>query len=525
MKKNLKFLSIFNTIFNLQLFILILNFLSGAESKHIIIPLTKYNYDFNEKENILSKIYSNIYYTKLSIGEPYQSIATFINTTSISNIGIINKFCDKKFYINNSQINKDYIYKNSSSFHNYKNENMILGTKDILISEQIKFYTNFELNKEINVDNISLLYNPNNEGYIIDDVGIDFILEREKKTTCGYIGFQLGFQRNNIYNNLLEQLKEKKIISKTVFSFIDINKRNELYKKNNVDCLLVLGEELYDIININNVNVYISDKYSQNKIQEKNKLNDYVINEGYYYFVWEISCSSIYITLNNNKNNLLYLEQIDNVYLDQDFGLIAGNGEYRDLIEKFFFNEYITKSKCFKNLLKNEIFEYNFFYYECDSDIELDKFPNLFFKSKILQYEYSLGKDDLFIKDKDKLYFLIIFELRNSNSWKLGKPFLDKYLFSYNYEARTISFYNENLLMKEESISNNDNNYKSIIIIILIIILSLTALILGFLYGKNIYNLRKKKKAYELDIDSDNSLIKEDKWENKENKGDFSINL
>ena len=145
--------------------------------------LTKYNYDFNEKENILSKIYSNIYYTKLSIGEPYQSIATFINTTSISNIGIINKFCDKKFYINNSQINKDYIYKNSSSFHNYKNENMILGTKDILISEQIKFYTNFELNKEINVDNISLLYNPNNEGYIIDDVGIDFILEREKKTT------------------------------------------------------------------------------------------------------------------------------------------------------------------------------------------------------------------------------------------------------------------------------------------------------------------------------------------------------
>ena len=38
----------------------------------------------------------------------------------------------------------------------------------------------------------------------VNDVGIDFILEREKKTTCGYIGFQLGFQRNNIYNNLLQ---------------------------------------------------------------------------------------------------------------------------------------------------------------------------------------------------------------------------------------------------------------------------------------------------------------------------------
>ena len=218
--KVFNFLKKSNSFFYIRSLYLIINIFTFVNSEYIIIPLTKYKFDFDNEENILSKISSNIYYTKLSVGEPSQKIASFINTSSISNFGIMNKFCDKKFYMNNSSINKDYLYKNSSKFNNTKNENMIIGTKDILITDQIKFYTNFELSNEIIVDNISILYNPNNEGYIIDDVGIDFIIEREKKTTCAYIGFQLGFQRNNIYNNLLEQLKRKKIITNTVFSFI-----------------------------------------------------------------------------------------------------------------------------------------------------------------------------------------------------------------------------------------------------------------------------------------------------------------
>ena len=510
----------------MPLIFLILNILFQVKSKYIIIPLTKYIFDFNENENILSKKYSNIYYTKLSIGEPYQTLAAFINTSSISNIGIINKFCDQKFYIENPLINKDYIYKNSSTFQKFSNENMEFGRKDILISDQIKFYTDFDLKNEINVDNISLLYSPNNGGgYIIDDVGYDFIIGREKRTTCAYIGLQLGFQRNNVYNNILEQLKRKKIISNTIFNFVEVNKNNELYKKNNVDYLLVIGEELYNIININNINMYIHEKYNKNKIQEKNKLNDYVINEGYYYFVWKITCTSIYFEINNNYT---YLEQNQNVYIDQDFGLIASTGEYRNLIEQYFFKEYITTSKCSRKILYRDNPENNFIYYECDKDINISNFPSLYFKSKILQYEYSLGKEDLFIEDKDKLYFLIVFEIRNTNSWKLGKPFLDKYLFSYNYEARTISFYNENLLLDEINNLNNEKDYKTIIIIVLIIIFALIALILGFLFGRNIYYFRKKKKAYEMDSESENHLIKEDKEENNENnenKEGCSINL
>ena len=348
-----------NIFINIGLPFLFLNFCIQINSKYIVIPLTKYDYDSNNNENILSKIYSNIYYTKLSIGEPEQSIAAFINTSSVSNIGILNKFCDKKFYMNNSDINKDYIYSNSSTFKKYGNENMILGVKDILITDEIKLYSDFDLSNKVSVENLSILYNPNNEGYIVDDVGIDFILEREKKTTCGYIGFQLGFQRNNIYNNLLEQLKEKKIISNTAFCFLEVNKNNELYQKNKVDNLLIIGEELYDIIKIKNIEKYISNKYNKNKIDEKYKLSDYVVNEGYYYFVWKITCSNIYIKFPNENNNT-YLEQIDNIYLDNDYGLISGTNEYKVLIEQFFFNDYIQKEKCVKNLSKKN--DNNFFY-------------------------------------------------------------------------------------------------------------------------------------------------------------------
>ena len=143
-----------------------------------------------------------------------------------------------------------------------------------------------------------------------------------------------------------------------------------------------------------------------------------------------------------------------------------------------------------------------------------------------MQYEYSIEKEDVFIKDKDKIYFLIIFDLRFSDSWKLGKIFLDKYFFSYDYEARAISFYNENLLIDEINNKNNYiNNYSTIIIISVIIFLALIALILGFIFGKNIRYLRKKNKAYELDSEINNNFINDNNSNKEENKENFSINV
>ena len=214
---------------------------------------------------------------------------------------------------------------------------------------------------------------------------------------------------------------------------------------------------------------------------------------------------------------------------DNDYGLISGTNEYKVLIEQFFFNDYIQKEKCVKNLSKKN--DNNFFYFECDDDINIDAFPSLLFKSKIFQYEYTLDKDDLFVKDNNKLYFLIVFNIRNTNSWKLGKPFLDKYLFSYNYESRIISFYNEHLLEEDKKNSNNDSyNFMQFIIIGFIFLLALISLILGFFIGRIFYNKRKKGNAFELDCENDSAPFKNNYEENKDNKEnkskeEFSINI
>jgi hypothetical protein len=296
-----------------------------------------------------------------------------------------------------------------------------------------------------------------------------------------------------------------------VFTFIEANKNNEIYKKNNIDYLLIIGDDTYEFFNEKNINKYVSEKYDKNKYIEKNKLNDYIVNEGFY-FVWKIIFNSIYININKEVINM---EQIKNIFLDNDYGLISGTGEYRNLIEKHFFNEYINKSKCAIDILKTKDLG-NFYYYECDSDININNFPNLYFKSKNFQYEFQLTKDDLFAKDNDKIYFLIVFEFSRTNTWKLGKPFLEKYLFSYNYDAKTVIFYNDNL-PKDESNTNNNNTIKKYLIIIVIIIVSLIALVVGFLLGRYIYNQRKNRIALELKSSFDYEYSNEKLNSNEQN--------
>ena len=92
-----------------------------------------------------------------------------------------------------------------------------------------------------------------------------------------------------------------------------------------------------------------------------------------------------------------------------------------------------------------------------------------------------------------------------------------KYLFSYDYDSKSIGFYNENLIQEEK---NHSNIIKYIILFSVIIILLIIAMGLGFLFGKNFYFL-KKKKALEMDspLDYDyNEINEEIKNKNKEEK-------
>lgn len=483
-------------VINFQFIFLFYSFFIFSNSKYIVIPLKKY-YHIYENENSISKIDSNLYYTELSIGEPKQKIIFFINSTSESNMGIYSKFCDSKFYLENSNINKKFNYENSTTFYQISQGSMEIGYRDLIIKEQISFYSDFDLKEEIKIENITILYNPNYEDYILDDVGWDFIVEKQKRAACGYIGLRLKMEYQSSESNFLDQLKQKGIITKTIFSFIEVNHNNKIYKNNKIEYLLVIGEEIYDIFSLKNINKYINEKYQIKKYVEKSKINDYILNE--FYFRWKIGLNIIYFNINNNNTNM---DQINNIFLDNNYGSIVGTYEYRERIKDIFFKDYINKRKCFEKNISS--FEIGYFYYIiCDSDININNFPTLYLKSNNFQYIYELTKDDLFLKDNNKIYFLIIFEFSRTSTWILGKPFLNKYLLSYNYDAKAISFYNENLL-------DDNHKNKKYIILIKVIILLLVALTLGFFIGKYFYIKSKKKKALELDESLKNDYSNEE---------------
>ena len=71
-----------------------------------------------------------------------------------------------------------------------------------------------------------------------------------------------------------------------------------------------------------------------------------------------------------------------------------------------------------------------------------EKFLFFKFNQKNFLYTFELNYDDLFKEKGDKIYFLIWFSTSKKTAWEIGYPFIKKYLFTYNYDNKLVSFYN-----------------------------------------------------------------------------------
>ena len=120
-------------------------------------------------------------------------------------------------------------------------------------------------------------------------------------------------------------------------------------------------------------------------------------------------------------------------------------------------------------------------------------------------YTFVLDYNDLFLEKDGKYFFKIIFDKNNKMQWKLGKPFLSKYTLYYDYEAKTIGFYNQDLSSKKGK--KILNVFLNIFYVIIICVFGF----LGFYYGKKAYDKVRKKKIYEID---DNYEYKNDEKKN-----------
>ena len=126
--------------------------------------------------------------------------------------------------------------------------------------------------------------------------------------------------------------------------------------------------------------------------------------------------------------------------------------------------------------------------------------------------------NDVFIDYNDYVICLIYFTTTSENVFKFGKPFLKKYLFTFNYDSKKVYFYSTAGNGKENDGRENGNGNKKdnkVSIVILVISIFATIIVVSiicylifkyFLYDK----FFRKKRASELDDDDYEYTSKED---------------
>ena len=443
-------------------FSILLCFLHNYTISYIIIPFYTYKTYFSDINT--SNYYSiqnfirNELYSYLTIGTPPQKITTKINFNEYS-FNIYNNKCDIPSEYNSidnnstTRINKGYILTDVYI--------------DTFLLEDI-FSFPFDLNKNIK---LKYIYAP------MDNNDFERNIEK-KKYTCANIGLKLSVDYAGTSDlNLLRELKSLDIIENYVFYLYYNNSKKE-------EGNLIIGKWPHEID---------KDKYNILLYREI-----YAINNKFT-LCWMIRFDKIFFKFNHKNSASIYnLKNNFEAEIDYNLNIIYGSLEFMELIEQVYFNSKIVNGICKKiNLSKN-----NLIYYECEFSLDIKSFPEVYFYHKELSFEFSLTYEDVFILNNNKYIFAIWFESsENKNIWKLGKPFIKKYLFTFDLEKKTIGYY----LNKKEVPNNLIEEEKKINIkysIFALVILSVIAFILCFVITKFYYSRKNKnmkdKKLTEL---------------------------
>ena len=468
------------------LFIIFLTIINVLKGKYITIPFkVVYN---NEPETFSNFIdYYNSwheisFYGDISVGTPPNKIITKL-TFEDYGISILNKGCD--YNISSKDINLTLNLKNDSSSFNqsydfyygyeqfyYKSFNDAFYAKDIFYFNSTN-YKKEELNDIIKTDNLTFIYSPH---------------DNKKTSTCFNIGFK-AFCRNlrETSLNIIFQLKKYSIINNYDWSIIFDN--GQLYPDKG---LFLIGAKPHE---------YNPELFNEKDIFGSGSISDEVIP----YFNFKIN--EIYFDLidKSEKIDVTNTEQLDTLQLIPTYGLIKGSQNYEKNIEKYFFDDFIKDNKCYKEYKdQNNIKSFRTFVCYNKGDIKEElrkKFPILKFKHRGFVYTFELNYDDLFKEKGDKIYFLMWFNSNIDTGWELGYPFCKKYVFNYNYDEKSVYFYN-----KIENDKENNNNYKKRLVISIVIIIGLIiiALVLGFFIGMF---FKKKKKSIAQELDSESLFV------------------
>ena len=433
---------------------------------YVIFELDTYKNKSNYDEEQINYFYESVMnklYSKISLG---QKNTQYIMEIKINTIGltIYNYNCDIPPL--NSDSNPPLLPNFAESItidHIEDNDTQIYGEYFVYILNNTMNIKTEKEEKKIYVD--YLFSQRNNSEYINKDI--------LRPYTCFNLGFHLMTKDiidDEYALNLIFQLKKKDII-KSYNWFIEYDSENKDKAK------LILGVKPYE---------YNKEKYKEenDKTIEAEKRLDKII-------YWDVKMSEIYLMKNNEKQ---LIEGYYTCSLEPSLGVIVGVIGYKLYVEDNLFKPLIKQQKCFK---EKNIFNKYIIYY-CNKDmkdiLKKSEAVKLYFYHRFFGKTFELNFEDLFEEKNNFIFFKIFFDEEQNDIWRLGKPFLIKYFFSYNFDGKTISYYN-----LEENEDNKGTNIKTELIVV-IIILALIFLGLGFFLGKYIVNYRKnkKKKAEEL---------------------------
>jgi len=385
--------------FNITI-LLLLNIIYVFCDNKIIIPLKTIN-NPDQSLNFIESLLQNQLYAEIKLGTPEQTIYLSISTETADFI-IESNLINEKFY----SFNESSTYINTEKKLSFYHERYNLGYvfKD-------KFYFQNEMNNNLKTFN-------NVTFGCIFDLSEEFI-EKEKKyfidnnknQISGVIGLQLSKSYAST-NNLLNSLSFVGAINRNIWSII-------YYNNNNEDIInLIIGENPFNTEDDNPKRV---SAYSGNGI------------DSYWYFLF-----NDIITGNTKLNEERIAEYSPQI------GVIIGTDEYKEYINNNFFSK--KENMCSSHTITINRKTYS--YFECEKLVYINNFEPLVFTHQELSYNFTLDKNDLFIDYNDKKYFLCIFLEKeeggtyySNKHWILGKPFVKKYNFVFDYNSKVILFY------------------------------------------------------------------------------------
>ena len=460
--------------------------------KKIILNINPKADDINSE--ILKILIPNNIYLPLKLGSSKIQINSYLSfSQSFLSIGeencLINS--DKIHNISNST---SYKYISEITLSNIDKR---IYQKSTYFEESIIFQSNIE---EIKMENFSCFSYINNDAIRCSILGLDLSYEKSQQ---------------NIFKIILDKYQNQ--IKNSYFSII-FNNQSNILKEN---------------ININN-NDYIDGEillgippheYYKNRFYDKEliEINTQCSRD---HLSWIIRFESVYLedSLNNSKKYFTFnkmtfydLEDYFGVFFPEINPIYVPNNIFDYYINNYFSkylnNECLKRGRnLYNKYITNNIFKLMQIFIYCDKNKIRDKeefyekFPSLNLKNVFFKETFVFKGKELFLEDENFIYFMLLPEFDNKNKFLLGKMFMMKYQFTFNYDSKTIGYYNKNFNLNNSNKISNNKNIKSninnlhIVIIIFFSIFFLIGLIFIIIYCKNYFDKKEKNEKEALEL-------------------------